>query len=174
VASLLGMKTLSVTQAWRCTWRLSAEPKRCRKDTAPSRGREALGASASWMTPEAVSRDRSISVRKIFVRAATALGPVGEESAQSLGDGNHPLPHGHRRDDVIHEMGGCLRHPPAVAGRAHASALVGKRDQKGVATPRAPGPGKPVAHDPAAEIRAELVFDVPCDGLVPRLPVGEA
>ena len=35
-------------------------------------------------------------------------GPVGEHAAQSLRDGNHPLPHGHRRDDVIGEVGGGL------------------------------------------------------------------
>jgi hypothetical protein len=31
-------------------------------------------ATAAGVTPEAVRRDRSISARKIFVRAATALG----------------------------------------------------------------------------------------------------
>jgi len=53
--------------------------------------------------------------------------------------------------------------------RAHASALAGKCDQEGVAARRAPGPGEPVAQDPEAEIRAELVHDDPCHGLVPRL-----
>jgi hypothetical protein len=32
---------------------LSAEPKRCRKETAPSRGRAAAGAQASLVTPAA-------------------------------------------------------------------------------------------------------------------------
>ena len=34
-----------------------------------------------------------------------SVGSVGEHAAQSLRHGNHPLPHGHRRDDVIGEMG---------------------------------------------------------------------
>ena len=38
-----GTKTPSVTQACRCTWWLSAEPKRCRKEMPPSRGRAAIG-----------------------------------------------------------------------------------------------------------------------------------
>ena len=33
-ASRAGTKTPSVTHAWRCTWRLKAQPKRCRKETA--------------------------------------------------------------------------------------------------------------------------------------------
>jgi hypothetical protein len=32
-------------------------------------------------------------------------GPVGEEAAQPLRHGDHPLPHGHRRDDVIDKIG---------------------------------------------------------------------
>ena len=44
------------------------------KEMPPSRGREALGVSAAGVTPEAVGRDRSISSRKLFVSAATALG----------------------------------------------------------------------------------------------------
>ena len=45
-----GTKTPSVAHTCRCTWRLSAEPKRCRKDTAPSRGRAAAGALASLVS----------------------------------------------------------------------------------------------------------------------------
>jgi hypothetical protein len=56
----------------RCTWWLSAEPKRCRKEMPPSRGQQDAG--ASLVTPAAVHSDRSISSRKIFVRAATARG----------------------------------------------------------------------------------------------------
>ena len=40
-------KTPSVAHTCRCTWWLSAEQKRCRKETAPSRGRAAAGAQAS-------------------------------------------------------------------------------------------------------------------------------
>ena len=45
----------------RCTWWLRAEPKRCRKATAPSRGRAAAGALASLVTPAAAPSSRSIS-----------------------------------------------------------------------------------------------------------------
>ena len=31
--------------------------------------------------------------------------PVGEKTSQPLRHGDHPLPHGHRRDDVIGEVG---------------------------------------------------------------------
>jgi hypothetical protein len=34
--------------------------------------------------------------------------PVGEKTSQPLRHGDHPLPHGHRRDDVIGEMGCVL------------------------------------------------------------------
>ena len=47
-------KTPSVTQAWRCTWRLSAEAKRCRKEMPPSRGRADAG--AALVTPAAAHR----------------------------------------------------------------------------------------------------------------------
>ncbi len=43
--STVGKKMRSVAHAWRCTWRLRADPKRCRKETAPSRGRATLGRS---------------------------------------------------------------------------------------------------------------------------------
>jgi hypothetical protein len=42
-SSAAGTKTPSVAHTCRCTWWLSAEPKRCRKETAPSRGRAACG-----------------------------------------------------------------------------------------------------------------------------------
>jgi hypothetical protein len=53
---------------------LSAEPKRCRKEMPPSRGRADAGVVASLVTPAAAHSSRSIPSRKIFVRAATAGG----------------------------------------------------------------------------------------------------
>ena len=52
--------------------RPGAEPKRCRNEMPPSLGRADVGVLAAGLTPEAVSRSRSISSRKIFVRALTA------------------------------------------------------------------------------------------------------
>jgi hypothetical protein len=48
---------------------------------------------------------------------------VGEEAAQPLWDGDHPLPHGHRGNDVIDEMCGCLRYPAAVVRWTDAAPL---------------------------------------------------
>ncbi len=78
-------KTPSVTQAWRCTRWLSAEPKRCGKETAPSLGRVVAGESVAFVTPAAAHSDRSISSRKIFVRAATAAGQSASMPRNRLG-----------------------------------------------------------------------------------------
>ena len=71
------------------------------------------------------------------------LGPVSENPPQPLGQGDDPLPHGHRRDHVIDEVGRSLRHVPAVAGRAAAPACGRGGDRAGnaasVATMGAPG-----------------------------------
>ena len=80
-----GTKTPSVTQACRCTWRLSAEPKRCRKEMPPSRGRAGAGVLAAGLKPDAASRSRSISARKIFVSAATARGRSASMPRNRLG-----------------------------------------------------------------------------------------
>ena len=55
------MKTPSVAHTCRCTWWFSAEPKRCKKEMAPSRGRAAAGAAASIVTAAAALSSRSIS-----------------------------------------------------------------------------------------------------------------
>jgi hypothetical protein len=47
--------------------RRSVEPKRCKKEMAPSRGRAAVGAAASIVTSAAALSSRSISARKIFM-----------------------------------------------------------------------------------------------------------
>ena len=51
----------------------------------PSRERDALGVSAAAVTPEAASRSRSISARKIFVSAATARGRSASMPRNRLG-----------------------------------------------------------------------------------------
>ena len=53
--------------------------------------------------------------KKDLCQGRDGLGPVGEKSPQSLGDGNHPLPDRYRWDDAVGEVGGRLRHPAAVA-----------------------------------------------------------
>ena len=56
-----GRKTPSVTAAWRWAWRLSPEPKRWRKETAPTRGRGDGG--VAWFEQSSFS----ISARKILL-----------------------------------------------------------------------------------------------------------
>ena len=48
----------------------AAEPKRCRKETAPSLGRAAVGVLASLVTPAAAHRSRSPLEMKIYVRVS--------------------------------------------------------------------------------------------------------
>ena len=55
-------------------------------------------------------RTRSVSVARLAgvigragrnAECGDGSGSVGKHAPQSLGHGDHPLPHGHRRDDVI-------------------------------------------------------------------------
>ena len=71
-----------------------------------------------------------------------------------------PLPHGHRRDDVIGEVGGRLGHVAAVAGRADAAALAGECHDESRAARHADRAGEAEAEDAALEIAAEFVLDV--------------
>ncbi len=88
------------------------------------------------------------------------VGPVSEGAAQPLRHGDHPLPHGNRRDDVIDEMGGGLRHVPAIAGWAHPAPLARERDDKPLAAARTERTAEPEAEDAALEIAAEFLLDV--------------
>ena len=137
--SAAGMKTPSVTHACRCTWRLRAEPKRCRKETAPSRGREPLGVSASRMRPEGHEQRSLDLVNKDLRQGRDGLRSIGEISTQSPGHRNHPLPDRHQRDDVVGEVSGRLHRPAAIAARTYASALAGLRAGDGGPTHRADG-----------------------------------
>ena len=59
------------------------------------------------------------------------VGPVSEKAAQPLRDRDHPLPHGHRRNDAVDEMRSCLRHSAAVARRTDTPALAASHRQGG-------------------------------------------
>jgi hypothetical protein len=87
-------------------------------------------------------------------------GPIGEHAAQSLGHGNHPLPHGHRRDDVIGEVGGGLGHVAAVAGRADAAALSGECHDESRVARHADRAGEPKAEEPAFAIAAGIGWGI--------------
>jgi hypothetical protein len=55
------------------------------------------------------SAQQSLDLIKEDLREGVySCGPVGKHAAQALGDGDHPLPHGHRWDHVIRKVGGSL------------------------------------------------------------------
>ena len=56
-----------------------------RRDRPPSRGRADAGVLAAGLKPDAASRSRSISARKIFVSAATARGRSARNRRNRLG-----------------------------------------------------------------------------------------
>ena len=56
-------------------------------------------------------------------------GVVVQEGPDAFRHGEHPLAHGHRRQDVIDEMGGGLDHTARITGRTHAAAFATERDQ---------------------------------------------
>jgi hypothetical protein len=102
---------------------------------------------------------------------------VGEHAAQSLRHRNHPLPHGHRRDDVIDGVRGGLRHMATVAGRTDAAALAGESHDESCAAARTLCAGESEAQHAAFEIAADLLLDVsrhgPLGGFPPLEPTLE-
>ena len=56
---------------------------------------------------------------------------VSEVATQPLRHGDHPLPHGHRGNDAVHEMRSCLCHPATVAGGTDTPALAASYRQGG-------------------------------------------
>ena len=80
--------------------------------------------------------------------------------AQSLGDGQHPLPDRQGREDVIDQVGGGLDHAPGIARRADAAALAGEGHQEVVATLGTAGAGEAVGQDAALEIASEFALHV--------------
>ena len=113
-----GTKTPSVTQACRWTWWLSAEPKRCRKEMPPSRGRAACRRVGSQRCAPAAAKSSPLDlVKKDLREGGDGSGSVGQHAPQSLRHGDHPLPHGHRRDDVIDEVESRWLHPRGTARR---------------------------------------------------------
>jgi len=58
-------------------------------------------------------------------RAAQRVIP-GQQVAHPMRETEHPLAHGDRREDVIHQMRGAVGHPAAAAAWAEAAPLAGK------------------------------------------------
>jgi len=65
---------------------------------------------------------------------------VPKEITQPLGQRQHPLAHRQRREDMIDQVGGGLRHAPGCARRAYRAPFAGKSDQEVVTALRAPRP----------------------------------
>jgi len=79
------------------TWRFVAEPR--------VGGREGVGVNRHGCRNAQQSLDLG---KKDLREGPDGRRPVGEKTSQPLRHGDHPLPHGHRRDDVIGEMSGGL------------------------------------------------------------------
>ena len=109
-------------------------------------------------------------IKKNLREGCDGRGSVGQKAPQPLRHGDHPLPHGPRRDDVIGEVRGRLGHVAAVAGRADAAALAGEGHDESLAAARAPGAGEAEAEEPAGEIAAKLVLDVARHGPLGSFP----
>ena len=124
------------------------------------------------------SAEQSFDLSKKDLRECVdGSGSVGKHAPQSLGHGDHPLPHGRRRDDVIDKMRGRLGHVAAVAGRADAAAPAGEDHDESRAARHADCAGEAEAEEPALEIAAEFVLDVsrhgPLGGFAPLEPAFE-
>jgi hypothetical protein len=57
------------------------------------------------------------------------VGMRSEQQAKRDRKGQHPLPHGHPRDDVIDQVGGGLGHAPGATTRAEAATLATERNE---------------------------------------------
>jgi hypothetical protein len=76
--------------------------------------------------------------------------------AQRLRHREHPLTHRQRRDDVIDQVRGGLRHAPGVAGRTQPAALARKRNEKTMPTVRAAGVRETIGVDVDRAVRAPI------------------
>jgi len=81
---------------------------------------------------------------------------VGQEGADPLRQGAHPLAERQRRQDVVAEVGGHLHDAARVAGGADAAALAGEGDEPLGGARVAADAGEAVGKDAAAEIGAEV------------------
>jgi hypothetical protein len=116
-------------------------------------------------------------VKKDLRECGDGSGSVGQHAPQSLRHGDHPLPHWHRRDDVIDKMRGRLGHVAAARGRADAAALAGEGHDEPRAARHADRAGESEAEEPALKIAAEFVLNVcrhgPLSGFSPLEPALE-
>lgn len=81
-----------------------------------------------------------------------------------------PLSHRQRRNDMISEVGGGLRHVATVAGGAGDALLAGERHDESCAAAHEQSTGESKAEDAALEIAAKLLVDVTWNGPLGAIP----
>ncbi len=89
----------------------------------------------------------------------TQGGVIGEQEADPVREGEHPLAHADRGQDAIGQVRGRLGHAPAAAGGTEAAALAGEGHQGVLATARAVNAGEAVGQHAAFEEAQELALD---------------
>lgn len=82
-----------------------------------------------------------------------------QQVAQSMRQGQHPLPHRNIGKDVVDEMCGAFRHAPPAATRTEAASFLRERHKPLGRTVRAPKPREAPGQEAAAQEPAELGFD---------------
>ena len=110
--------------------------------------------------------------RKDAQHSAGDRGVVVQEGPDALRNGEHPLAHGKRRQDVIDEVGGGLDHAASVAGGTHAAALATERDQEIVTTAGAAGASEAVRQNAATQVGPEVALDPRGDAVAHGVPLG--
>jgi hypothetical protein len=80
--------------------------------------------------------------------------------AQAFWHREDPLAHRQRRDDMIDQMRGGLRHAAGVARRAYRAAFARERHEEVMPAVRTSGPGEAVGQDAAFEVVAKFPFHV--------------
>jgi hypothetical protein len=99
-----------------------------------------------------------------FCSAATALMKIRPrergQAAKLEREREHPLAHGHRRQDAVDDAGAGVGHAPPGAARADAAALAGEGDEEVALTGVAVKTEESVGEYSAREVGAEGLLDV--------------
>ena len=92
---------------------------------------------------------------------------------EPIGQGQHPLAHGHLGEHALDQVGGCVRHSASTTGWTEATPFAGKGDQAVVAAGVAVNTQKAVREYAASEIGAEFAFDKPSYRRLPFVSASE-
>ena len=126
-----------------------------------ARIRPRSGAMRAQVTLDLVQEDAQGSIQGFAVMV--------EVIAQPLGQGQDPLAHRPRGQDMIDKVGRAFYHAPGVARRADAPAFAREGDQEVMTALVAAGSRKAVGEDSALQVPPQLPLGVRRDALV--LPV---